>query len=458
MTVALDYFNFDDDNETEIDQETLELSLPQSDFVRSTEPYPLFCGGFGSGKSLTMSVCIGIDLDFGPNVKIGAYAPTFDLLSLITVPYLKDLLYKSDIPYTYNKQEKIFRLSHNRQIICRSMDNPDSIVGYETLRAHVDELDTMKEERANAAWNKIIARNRQKIYATDDDGNYITNPDYDPDDEDSDPLLVVKNRVSGYTTPEGFSFAYKRWIKEPGKGYKRYKVSTYSNKKNLPPDYIDNLKSSYPPQLIEAYLDGEFVNLTSGAVYPNFDRLANHSDEVVKQGDTLHIGMDFNVRHMAAGIHVIRDGKPIAVDEITDGLDTPSVCEIIKSRYPNHSIIVYPDASGNGSSSKSASLSDISILKDNGFKVKAPNANPRIKDRVASLSGAICNANGERFYKVNTVMCPGITDSLERQVYTKNGEPDKASGHDHHSDEVGYFVHFNWPIKKKRFSSKTVYM
>lgn len=446
------------DCDEDVDVELLELSQPQTDFVLAGEPYPLFCGGFGSGKSLTMSVCVGMDLDLAPGVKIGAYAPTFDLLSLITVPYIKELLYKSDIPFKYDNQKKIFFLSEKRQIICRSMENPERIVGYETLRAHVDELDTLKPEKAKRAWNAIIARNRQKVYVIDEDGNKVPNPLHDPENQDSDQWLTHKNRVSGYTTPEGFSFAHDRWIENGSNGYKIYKVSTYSNQKHLPPDYIPNLIASYPPQLIKAYLDGEFVNLTSGAVYSNFDRVMNSSNELAKDGDTLHIGMDFNVRNMAAGIHIIRDGKPIAVDEVTGGLDTPSVCDIIKEKYPNNPIIVYPDASGNGNSSKSASESDIAIIRASGFKVKAPSKNPRIKDRVAAMSAAICNGNGERFYKVNTMMCPGITDSLERQVYDSNGLPDKAGGFDHHSDEVGYFVHYNWPIKRKRFGTKTISM
>jgi hypothetical protein len=79
----------------------------------------------------------------------------------------------------------------------------------------------------------------------------------------------------------------------------------------LPDDYISSLYESYPPQLISAYLRGQFVNLTSGAVYPDFDRKLNHTDEEIKPGEPLIIGMDFNVLKMAAVVYVIRDGKPL---------------------------------------------------------------------------------------------------------------------------------------------------
>jgi hypothetical protein len=60
-------------------------------------------------------------------------------------------------------------------------------------------------------------------------------------------------------------------------------ASTYENEANLPDDYIPSLRASYPPQLIEAYIRGQFVNLTSGSVYPNFDRKLNHTAETIRK-------------------------------------------------------------------------------------------------------------------------------------------------------------------------------
>ena len=71
----------------------------------------------------------------------------------------------------------------------------------------------------------------------------------------------------------------------------RYHLVNY----NLPSDYIPNLQNDYPPALLAAYLNGEFVNLTSGSVYPEFKRSLNSTKEVERAGEHLHIGMDFNV-------------------------------------------------------------------------------------------------------------------------------------------------------------------
>jgi hypothetical protein len=219
----------------------------------------------------------------------------------------------------------------------------------------------------------------------------------------------------------------------------------------LPDDYVDSLRSSYPSGLIDAYIEGKFTNLTSGSVYPDFSRIHNHSDAEMREREPLKVGMDFNRLHMAAVVYVIRDGRPIAVDEITDGRDTPYMAELLAERYKSkgHAVEVFPDASGGNKSSKNASESDITILKAAGLTVRVNGANPAIMDRVNAVNSLILNGDGERRLLVNTNMCPVLTDSLEQQPYDKNGMPDKSTGHDHVIDAAGYPLAYLYPVKKK---------
>jgi hypothetical protein len=55
-------------------------------------------------------------------------------------------------------------------------------------------------------------------------------------------------------------------------------------------------------------------------------------------------------------------------------------------------------------------------------------------------------ANGG--YRVNIAACPAYVEALEQQTYDKHGEPDKSSGHDHHVDAAGYYIHYRWPLVK----------
>lgn len=347
--------------------------------------------------------------------------PTYDLVSRMAMPRFEETLESVGASFKINKNDSLISIQNGGSIILRTMDNPARIVAYEVADSICDELDTLPTDKARDVWNKVIARNRQK------------KPD------------GALNTVGVATTPEGFRFVYERWQKNPALGYRLIKASTYSNAANLPDGYIDSLRSSYPANLLAAYLDGEFVNLTAGSVYPDFDRALNASAETIQTSEPLHIGMDFNVGRMAAVVFVLRGGDPHAVDELTGLLDTPAMIAAIKARYSGHSIRVYPDASGGGRRSNNASESDIALLREARFTVLAPSANPPVKNRVLALNQLI-HSEGKRRLRVNPDRCPAFVEGLEKQAYDKNGEPDKTSGHDHVNDAAGYFIHYSFPI------------
>ncbi|MDM0041868.1 terminase family protein [Variovorax sp. J22R193] len=403
----------------------LSLTGPQAAFVTAEDRFPAIVAGFGSGKTEALVNRLLVRKIAYPGGWVGYYGPTFDLINLIAVPRFEGILEQHGFAFKLNKQEMVMKVRKLGAFVFRTMERPERIIGFETADAGVDELDTLKIAHAEHAWRKIIARNRQKK----------------PNGE--------RNTVAVATTPEGFRFTHRQWVKAKADGYKLFHASTYSNAHNLPEDYIPSLEASYPPQLLKAYLEGQFVNLTSGAIYPDFDRKLNHTPETIKADEPLHIGMDFNVYKMAAVVHVMRDGLPRALAELVNLRDTPAMIEAIKSRYGNagRSITIYPDASGDNKSSKGASLSDIVMLKGAGFQVSVGHSNPAVKDRIASVNGMILNAKGERRYLVNTDACPITTECIEQQVYDEtNGEPDKKSGFDHTNDGLGYFLHRRFPI------------
>lgn len=410
-------------------------TAPQTAFANSAAQFPGFVGGFGSGKT-GAGIMRTLRLKFAyPRQDFAYYLPTYDLVRMIGYPRFQGVLESAGIKYRLNKSEHTLAIAGKGTVIFRTLDNPDRIVGYEVADSIVDELDTLKTEDARRAWQQIIARNRQKK----PDGSL--------------------NTVGVATTPEGFKFAYEQWQKEKkdGDGYELIRASTYSNARNLPVGYIESLKRSYPPQLIAAYLEGQFVNLTAGAVYPDFDRLKNHTPEEIAVGEDLHIGLDFNVYNCTAAVGVIRFGTPKILGELTKMRDTPHVILTIQQKFPGHKITIYPDASGQSNKTVNATESDILLLKRAGFNVLVPTKNPFVKERVMAVNGLICNAIGERKLLVNTILAPTITECLEQQIYDSNGEPDKTEGKDHGPDALGYFLHFKWPIVKPT-SAQRIYV
>lgn len=403
---------------------------PQVQLVNSTARFPAMVAGFGAGKTQALMLR-ALKLIFSDGEDIAYYLPSYPLVRTIAYPRFGELLDNLGVKFYLNKHEHTIQVN-GKTIIFRTMDNPDSIVGYEVGDSLVDELDTLPIAKARDAWHKIIARNRQKKRSG-------------------------TNTVAVGTTPEGFRFVYEMWKKNPTESYELIKAPTYSNP-HLPEGYIDALRESYPSNLLQAYIEGEFVNLTAGVVYTNYDRKSCDTDVVATEYEPLHIGMDFNVNKMAAAIHIMRGGKAYAVDEIIRASDTPAVINIIKAKYPNNPVIVYPDASGAATSSTNASMSDIKQLKNAGFSINAPRTNGRVRDRVAAVNKALCDPKGNRVYYVNVEKCPNIALGLEQQAYNTNGEPDKTSGFDHLNDGVGYFIVRQFPIQFNRIiTSQTMW-
>lgn len=403
------------------------LTGPQDDFVHAPEPFPAMVAGYGAGKSHAgIWRAIRLKLTY-PEQNVAYYLPTYDLVARMLYPRFEEELQRLSLPFKINKNDNVIDLGPLGMVIARTMDNPARIVAYEVADSIADELDTLTTDKAADVWRKIMARNRQKK----------------PDGS--------RNSIGVATTPEGFRFVYEKWKKDPqaaAKGYRLIRASTYSNRKNLPEGYIEALRNDYPPNLLQAYLEGEFVNLTSGSVYPEFDRVQNGSTETIQPSEPLHIGQDFNVGQMASVVFVLRNGEPHAVDELTGILDTPALIATVKSRYAGHSIFVYPDASGNARKSNNASESDIALLRQARFNVLVAPSNPAIKDRVLAMNQMI-HSEGKRRLRVNVDRCPGFTEALEKQAYDKNGEPDKSGGLDHLNDGAGYFIYHKFPVRSR---------
>ena len=403
----------------------MEVSLtdPQFRLVSSDARYPAFVGGFGSGKTHGLIVRTIINKLTHWPLSQAYYLPTYDLVRQIAFPRFTEVLNDWGVAHKLNRNDhEITFPGTDGRIIFRTMDRPERIIGYEVADSAADELDTLKMDDARDVWNKIIARNRQKK----------------PED--------ATNTVSVGTTPEGFRFVYERWKRNPVEGYELIQAPTRTNAANLPTGYIETLQASYPSQQLAAYLDGEFVNLTAGSVYPEFDRHENATDAEIKPGEPLHVGMDFNVANMAATINVERGGQPYTVAELGGLRDTPQMIDALKSRYNGHQITVYPDRSGKARKSVDASKSDLSLLQEAGFSVWQAKSNPAIKDRVLAMNQVI----EQRRLRVNPDRCPQLVMSLEQQAYDKNGEPDKTSGYDHVNDAQGYYIEARFPVMARR--------
>lgn len=365
----------------------------------------MFVAGYGSGKSHAGTVKTIVKKLQYPKHKVAYYLPHYGLVRDIAFDKFPTILDDMGLTYKLNKSDKEIHIDNYGSILFRSMDNAETIVGYEVAYSLIDEADILPVDKMEKVYQKILGRNR----------------------------AIDGACVDAVSTPEGFKWLYKE---SQSGNFKVIRASSESNK-FLSRDYIDQLRKQYPSELLDAYMHGKFVNLTSGTVYKYFDRFKHHTDEEIIQGEQLHIGQDFNIGGCCSSVFVIRNQKPICVDEFSS-YDTQAIIDNIRNRYQNHYVTIYPDASGHAGKTN-ASQSDIRMLSNAGFGINAPKANGRVQDRVNSVNRLF----DHKELKVNTKKCPRITKALEQQSYDKNGEPEKFSGAetvDDWNDSFGYFI------------------
>lgn len=373
--------------------------------------------GYGAGK--TRALCAkAVTLAAANQGFIGlVMEPTGPLIRDIWQTDFEAFLESYEIPYTFRASPLPEYMLHlpggDTKILCRSFENWSRIIGLNLAWVLADEIDTVTPSIANKAFPKILGRLRS--------GNV--------------------RQFGAASTPEGFRWMWNTFGSDDARARPDrhlIKMRTADNP-HLPPDFIERLEANYDPSLLRAYLDGEFVNLTTGQVYDRFDRNKHVQPDLPDTDrEPLRIGIDFNVGNMSAVIGVRIGNGLLIIDEISGAHDTDALAAEIRRRYADRRIYIYPDASG-GNRSTNATQTDIAILESYGMSNQSPRANPPVRDRVAAVQALLENGKGQVRLQV-APQCKRLTECLELQCYTDKGEPDKDAGFDHMNDALGYLV------------------
>ena len=373
--------------------------------------------GYGAGKTRALA-SKAVHLAASNQGFIGiVMEPTGPLIRDIWQNDFDDFLEAYDIPYTFRASplpEYVLHLpGGDTKILCRSFENWQRCIGINAAWCLCDEIDTVPPSTANKAFPKILGRLRA--------GNV--------------------RQFGAASTPEGFRWMWQTFASEETKeraDRKLIKMRTADNP-YLPPDFIERLQANYDPNLLQAYLNGEFVSLTTGQVYDRFNRELHVQSVDWDPEEPILLGIDFNVGNMS-GVLAVRRGRELHVfDEITGAHDTDALAQEARRRYGKARILGYPDASGANRSTNS-SRSDIAILESYDISNMAPSANPPVRDRIAAVQALLENGMAERRLFVDK-RCKKLIECLELQSYNDKGDPDKDAGYDHMNDALGYIVH-----------------
>ncbi len=373
--------------------------------------------GYGAGKTRSLA-SKAVALAIANQGFIGiVMEPTGPLIRDIWQNDFDDFLEAYDIPYSFRASPLAEYVLHlpggDTKILCRSFENWTRCIGINAAWCLADEIDTVPPSIANKAFPKILGRLRA--------GNV--------------------RQFAAASTPEGFRWMWNTFGTEEAKqrpDRRLIRMRTADNP-HLPQDFIERLQANYDPILLQAYLEGQFCNLTTGQVYDRFDRAKHVITDIPNvEDEPLRIGVDFNIANMSAVIAVRLGNQLLLIDEVSGAHDTDALAQEIRRRFPDRRVYAYPDASG-GNRSTNASQTDIQILESYGFTNQSPRSNPPVRDRVAAVQALLENGKGEVRLQV-AANCKRTIECLELQSYTEKGDPDKDAGYDHMNDGLGYLV------------------
>lgn len=391
----------------------VELSKPQLEFYSSDDKYTLYCGGLGSGKTFVGALwVIKMALKY-PGVAGIITANTVSQLKKATLVALFGLLREFQIPYEYKSQDGIV-IINGTPVYCLSMERYDAMRGIEVGWAWSDECAFYNEEGFHVLQGRI--RNRKGPC-----------------------------QWKGTTTPNGFNWLYGHFVEKPLKSSRVVFGSSMDNVVNLGEEYIESLRSMYDTRLGAQEIDGQFVNLNSGRVYYSFDRRI-HVKTTRHSGNTIFVGLDFNVNPLCGVFCVQKDGAVHVVDEMyLEDSNTFKASKMIINKYPLAKLKIIPDETGSRRKTSSNST-DHEILRRAGLDV-VPFRNPGVKDRYNNLN---------RLFQNNKIVidpsCKKLITDLEQMVYDN---VDDRLGHI--SDALGYALWHLLPFKKPERQTRLRY-
>lgn len=379
----------------------------------------LLVAGYGGGKTY-IGALRALFLSSENNPIPGMYvSPTYKLAKKTIIPTVKEVLDRSNISYSYHLTDHEFHIHNwNGTFWIGSGDDPDSLRGPNLAWGIIDEPFI----QSIAVLNQMLAR--------------IRHPE-------------AKIRELGLTgTPEELNWGYDVATNADKKYDVGVAVGSTLDNIHLPEAYAQTLMAAYTPEMVRAYVHGEFVNLTTGRVCKPFDRnkhVIKHPDlKKMLKTHKIICGADFNVDYMSMIFWFDTGGHLHYFDEIRlDNSDTFEMARIARAKYP-HAVDCYPDETGSNRHSSSVQ-SDHQILKDAGFRVICRSKNPPVKDRVNAWNRLLKDSRAT----IEQDTCPHFIKDNERMSWKKGKIDESDPAIKHMFDGGTYYVEYKYPIIKR---------
>lgn len=392
----------------------MQLTLPQSEILFNSSRFKTVVAGRRFGKTyLSVNMLLQAAVT-GKDKHCWYVAPTYGSAKEIAWDMLIHTIPQEYISRT-NESSLMLRLINGSVISLKGAEKPNNLRGRALDFVVLDEFADMRPE----AWFEVIR-----------------------------PSLSDRQGSAVFIgTPKGRNHFYDLWAKgmDGANDWSSFQYTTLDGG-NVPESEVQAARSDLDERTFNQEYCAEFVTY-SGLIYYAFSRELSVSD-YVEDNAPLHVGMDFNLDPMSAVICIRKGEKLYAIDEIVMyGSNTDEMVAELKARYTNRQITVYPDPASRQRKTSAGGRTDLSILQNAGFSVKAKNSHALVRDRVNAVNGRLLSSNGDRNLFVSP-KCKQTIKSLERQTYKEGTSiPNKDNGFDHMNDALGYLVEYLFPVR-----------
>jgi hypothetical protein len=392
------------------------LTSPQKKVIKDDSRFRVLITGRRFGKTY-LAINELAKFASQPNKKVWYVAPSYRQAKAICWGVLKEKMIQHKWVKSINHSDLTITLKNNSQITLRGSDNENSLRGVGLHGLVMDEFADISKE----TWFEVLRPT----------------------------LSDTKGHALFCGSPRGFgNWSYELYkMGETNKDWKSFQYTTLEGEQ-VSEDEIEQAKQDLDLRTFQQEYEATFVNY-SGMIYYNFSRDKNIVEKYNKNTGILHIGLDFNVDPMSAVICVIENDRIFMIDEIQIySSNTNEICDEIRTRFKNVQIVVYPDPSARQRKTSAGGLTDLAILKNNGFDVRCRSTAPLVRDRINAVNSKLKNVNGKNSLFI-VKSCKNAIKSIERQIYKEGTHiPDKDSGYDHMNDALGYLVEYNFPLKR----------
>lgn len=353
-----------------------------------------------------------------PGKEVWYVAPTYKMARQIVWKKLKNKLNDLNWVKKTNETELSIQLINGSTISLKGADNYDSLRGVGLDFIVLDEFADIDPE----AWFETLR-----------------------------PTLSDKQgRALFIGTPKGignWSYEIYQNTQDDPTNWASFSYTTLEGG-NVPAEEIEQARRDLDERTFRQEYMASFETF-AGRIYYAFDRNLNVVKYEGNTPDVLYVGMDFNIDPMSAVVATRAGDTLHIIDEVRIfGSNTQEMIDELKQRFPKSKIWVYPDPAGNQRKTSAGGQTDVTLLANAGFVVKAPRTHTPVRDRINAVNSRLCSSSGIKHLIIDP-KCKYTIEGLERQTYKEGtSQPDKDGGYDHMNDAIGYMVDYLFPVRR----------